>query len=92
MSSPCSARSWKWFSNPSVLRVAERVRHPLDAHFPQRAEIAELRQECTELRQANLSLERQVREGIVAAVRIPSLSHSHHPNANPQSSKCAAPI
>ena len=79
MSSPCSARSWKSFSNPSVLRVNEHVRHPLDAHFPQRAEIAELRQECTELRQSNLSLERQVREGIVAAVCVPFLSHSPPP-------------
>jgi hypothetical protein len=45
--------------------------------FPQRTEIAELRQECTELRQANLSLERQVRDGIIAAVCItfpPSLT------------------
>jgi len=78
-----------------VLRVAERVRHPLDTHFPQRSEIAELRQECTELRQANLSLERQVREGIVSAVCVPFPCHSHHPNkknANPQNSKCAAPI
>jgi hypothetical protein len=80
MSSPCSARSWKWSSNPSVLRVTERVRHPLDTHFLQRAEIAELRQECTELRQANLSLERQVREGIVSAVCVPFPYHSHHPN------------
>jgi hypothetical protein len=41
--------------------------------FPQRTEIAELRHECTELRQANLSLERQVREGLIAAVCIPFL-------------------
>jgi len=48
-------------------------RDPLDSFFPlQRAEIAELRQECTELRQANLSLERQVREGIVSTVCPPS--------------------
>ncbi|KAI0288142.1 nucleotide-diphospho-sugar transferase [Russula brevipes] len=39
----------------------------LDVVHKSRAEISELRQECTELRQANLSLERQVREGIVAA-------------------------
>lgn len=78
-----------------MLRVAERIRHPLDTRFPQRAEIAELRQECTELRQANLSLDRQVREAIVSAVCVPFPYHSHYPNkknANPQSSKCAAPI
>jgi hypothetical protein len=39
--------------------------------FIRRTEIAEHRQECTELRQANSSIERQVTESIVAMVRIP---------------------
>jgi len=43
----------------------------------QRAEIAELRQECTELRQASLSLERQVREGIAAVHIHPRLVTDH---------------
>jgi hypothetical protein len=48
-------------------RPSSSRRDPLDAHFSlQRAEIAELRQECTELRQANLSLERQVREAVLS--------------------------
>jgi hypothetical protein len=57
---------------------APSSRHdPIDALLSlQRAEIAELRQECTELRQANLSLERQVREGIISTVCPPS---SHRP-------------
>ncbi|KAI0259203.1 mannose-1-phosphate guanylyltransferase [Gloeopeniophorella convolvens] len=46
----------------------------MDAVHKSRSEISELRQECTELRQANLSLERQVRDGIVAAqMRSPHL-------------------
>ena len=53
----------------SCRRPSSSRRDPLDAPFPlQRAEIADLRQECTELRQANLSLERQVREGILSTV------------------------
>lgn len=73
MSSPCSPKSWKSFSNLLVRPVAEHLLHHATLLTPfffslQRAEIAELRQECTELRQANLSLERQVREGIVSTV------------------------
>ena len=72
MSSLCLPKSWKSFSNLSVPRLAELLLHDATLLTPpislQRAEIAELRQECTELRQANLSLERQVREGIVSTV------------------------
>jgi hypothetical protein len=72
MSSPCLPKSWKSFSNLLVPRVADHLLHDATLLTPffslQRAEIAELRQECTELRQANLSLERQVREGIVSTV------------------------
>lgn len=71
MSSPCLPKSWKSFSNLLVLPDAQLLHDAtlLTPFFPlQRAEIAELRQECTELRQSNLSLERQVREGIVSTV------------------------
>lgn len=74
MSNPCLPKSWKSFSNLLVRRVPPLLfLHAtfLNPFFSlQRAEIAELRQECTELRQANLSLERQVREGIVSSVRL----------------------
>ncbi len=75
MSRPCLPKSWKSFSNLLVLHVAERFFNDatLTPFFsPQRGEIAELRQECTELRQANLSLERQVRESIISTVCPPS--------------------
>src|SRR5260370_9576455 len=67
--------------SPSRRSAPFSRRDPLDSFFPlQRAEIAELRQECTELRQANLSLERQVRKGIVPPACLPSQSTSpvHH--------------
>jgi hypothetical protein len=74
MSSPCLPKSWKSFSNLLVRRVLDLLFHDATLFNPplffslQRSEIAELRQECTELRQANLSLERQVREGIISTV------------------------
>ena len=43
----------------------------------QHLEIAELRSECHELRQANASLERMVREGLVRRIR------SQHTSPNP---------
>jgi hypothetical protein len=54
---------------------------------------AEHRQECTELRQANLSIERQVTESIVAAVRIPfPLAITARTMLSSQDSKRIAPI
>jgi len=70
MSRPCLARSWTWSSSLSVLRVTERVYVLLLSFSKQREEIAELRQECSDLRQSNQTLERQVKEGIVAAVCV----------------------
>ncbi|KAH9993224.1 nucleotide-diphospho-sugar transferase [Russula vinacea] len=57
----------------SVSNVEAMFTQILEVVLKSRAEIAELRQECTELRQANLSLERQVREGIVSATRSPHI-------------------
>ncbi|KAH9062434.1 nucleotide-diphospho-sugar transferase [Lactarius vividus] len=60
-------------SSPNVLSVEAMFSQIMDVVLKSRAEIAELRHECTELRQANLSLERQVREGIAAQIRSPHL-------------------
>ncbi|KAH9027693.1 nucleotide-diphospho-sugar transferase [Lactarius pseudohatsudake] len=60
-------------SGPNALSVEAMFSQIMDVVLKSRAEIAELRHECTELRQANLSLERQVREGIAAQIRSPHL-------------------
>ncbi|KAH9165478.1 nucleotide-diphospho-sugar transferase [Lactarius sanguifluus] len=60
-------------SGPNALSVEAMFSQIMDVVLKSRAEIAELRHECTELRQANLSLERQVREGIASQIRSPHL-------------------
>lgn len=49
----------------------------IHVRYPQNAEIAELRQECAELRHANQNLERQVREGFMQNVSVVSSRSCH---------------
>jgi len=61
-------------SGASVSNVESMFTQIMEVVLKSRAEISELRQECTELRQANLSLERQVREGILSSqMRSPQI-------------------
>ncbi|TFL01631.1 nucleotide-diphospho-sugar transferase [Pterulicium gracile] len=57
--------------SPNDQGVQGMFQQILDAVSKSHSEIAELRQECSDLRQANTSLERQVREGLLAnSVRL----------------------
>lgn len=62
-SKQCSLKSWRLFINLYAVLSARRVIH-LPCIAKQQLEISELRQETHELRQANASLERQVKEGL----------------------------